>query len=1272
MKRLLLAVITFFLLLNVSAQTLTITSASPNVICGNGSTDTFSYKVSGTNIPANANIVIYQSTNPSFNPYLGQGDSIAGIKGDSIKPPNSCIRMLGLFIDACNPGSSIEGQNEYMTIASGSGIKVSNLAIDFNFSNNVVSGQPANPLNADINFGSAPCSFRTLPETSLMNNLRANLPCNNTNVIAAGPNDSIPANAIILLFTSNNVQSNYNISSLCAKGFPIYVLQNNCKRVIGAFSNLGTGASNCGVGDRYKDYVVRNLATGCYDSLVYDRCHSTSGFSDGTYVVNLPDFDTLSVANGGIKNNASGGGCVGIDYTADGLNYQEIVKSSDTTFKFSISPSFCNTGFHYIKAIINPGTPQVTSNTIQYKLVCLDLTATPTTTTICSGQNAVINNSSTDANATFSWTVSGGANITGEAAGNGNQINQTLINTSAVKDSIVYSITATDDICTVNKTVKIVVNPLLPKPNLGRDTAVCGVVNIPLSTGNTNTTWFRNDIQVALNQGTITANDSGIYRAVIIGSCNTASDTIIISKVNTQPKPNLGRDTAVCGVVNIPLSTGNINTTWFRNDIQVALNQGTITANDSGTYRAVVTGTCGTASDTIIISKVNIQPKPNLGRDTAVCGVVNIPLSTGNINTTWFRNDIQVALNQGTITANDSGTYRAVVTGSCGTASDTIVISKLNTQPKPNLGRDTAICGTINIPLSTGITTTTWFRNDIQIALNQSNITANDSGTYRAVVTGSCGTASDTIIIFKLNTQPKPNLGRDTAICGVVNIPLSTGNTNTTWFRNDIQIALNQGTITANSSGTYRAVITGSCGTASDTIIITQSPNINFDFGTDNTFVCNGSSITLDASNAYDTYVWSTGSAARFITVTTPDIYWVDVFKNGCKGTDTITVNLIDVPLKPFIGNDTTFCGTFSKILTTGSNLTTWFKDGAQIAANVATINVTQTGRYIASITNSCGSVFDTIDINTANALTLNLGRDTVLCAGQTKVLNAFVAGSSITYTWNTGAATPSITVPAKFFRYIVEVSNGICTVSDSIIIDSTGAPNKPFLGNDTAFCGDFSKVLITGDNTFWSTGETGIQITVTRPDQYIAENRNVCGSAKDTIVITQFVAPIVNLGKDTTICDSIILTVGNAGFNSIFWSTGDSANSILVTNKGLYTVTVTNTNCSKTDSIDIDKDCDYDVYLPSAFSPNNDDFNDVLVPLSDVSGIIVTDFIIFNRWSEKVFESRNFSPNDKAFGWKGTYKGEPAAVDQYGYYYAVRLQDGKIKTYKGTVTIIK
>jgi len=197
-------------------------------------------------------------------------------------------------------------------------------------------------------------------------------------------------------------------------------------------------------------------------------------------------------------------------------------------------------------------------------------------------------------------------------------------------------------------------------------------------------------------------------------------------------------------------------------------------------------------------------------------------------------------------------------------------------------------------------------------------------------------------------------------------------------------------------------------------------------------------------------------------------------------------------------------------------------------------------------------------------------------------------------------------------------------------------------------------------------------KITVTAPGTYIAENRNQCGSTKDTIDVTKFLLPNVNIGRDTSICDSIELSVGNGIFNSIFWSTNDTTKSIVVSESGIYTVKVTNTNCSKIDSITIIRDCDFDVYLPTAFSPNNDNVNDVLVPLSYEKGIVVLDFIIYDRWSEKIFEAKNFAPNDKNAGWKGLYKGEFAAVDNYAFYYLVKLPDGKIKSYKGTVALIR
>ena len=93
---------------------------------------------------------------------------------------------------------------------------------------------------------------------------------------------------------------------------------------------------------------------------------------------------------------------------------------------------------------------------------------------------------------------------------------------------------------------------------------------------------------------------------------------------------------------------------------------------------------------------------------------------------------------------------------------------------------------------------------------------------------------------------------------------------------------------------------------------------------------------------------------------------------------------------------------------------------------------------------------------------------------------------------------------------------------------------------------------------------------------------------------------------------------------------------------------------------------------MPTAFSPNGDTINDIYVPVSDVKGMLVIDFVIFNRWGEKVFESENFVPRDATKGWDGTFKGEPAQQDSYVYFFTAKMPDGEVKVYKGTFTLLR
>lgn len=449
---------------------------------------------------------------------------------------------------------------------------------------------------------------------------------------------------------------------------------------------------------------------------------------------------------------------------------------------------------------------------------------------------------------------------------------------------------------------------------------------------------------------------------------------------------------------------------------------------------------------------------------------------------------------------------------------------------------------------------------------------------------------------------------------------------------------------------------------------------INFDFGAESTIICVGKTISLDASTAYDSYIWSTGAITHDITITQPGKYWVEVTKNNCKGADTILVLQVDKPLKPNIGRDTSFCGAFALNLSVSNpnnNTVEWFRNQTLVGtANTFVAN--QAGTYIVKVSNGCGSVADTMVITSSGSLTLNLGNDTTLCNGKTIQLNASVSGNNITYQWSTGEQTPSILV-SQFDRYDVIVSNGNCTVFDTILVDFINQPTINHLGNDTMICGDFLMQLFTGDaNTHWNTNANGPQIQVTKGGTYIAENKNQCGQISDTIVITQFTKPSVNIGSDTTFCDSIQLTVGNGNFTTIRWSTGDSLRSIMVTNSGLFSVKVSNTNCLTVDSISLNKACLYEVYIPTAFTPNGDGSNDYIAPLSFRKEVEILQFLVYNRWGELVYEQSNFTPNSLYHGWDGSFKGAPAQMDTYVYIYKAKLPDNTIKSYNGVFTLMR
>jgi gliding motility-associated-like protein len=1256
MKKIVFLALCFFCILITNAQTISLSQVSTEVYCSNG-IDSFS--ANWTNIPANSNIVFYQSTNPAFNPYLGQGDSIGFLNvggntsGGGGAVTTACPEILGIFIDACDQGGVLrEVDNEYMVITSGNtGFNVSSLKIQM--------------PNTSINVSS--CPFGT-PSAATMTQLR-NGTCDATTLIAAGQADFIPANAIVIIFTGRGALYNYNFSSYCSSGQPIYILQNSCSPGTANFVN--NAPSSCP--GQYRNTTI--TVGSCTDKLTYNPCSlppfnaGDPNANDGNYVIHLPNTDTSSVTNGGIRNNAADK-CNGIRF--DSISGTTIIKypiPNDGSGSGGTATNFCNDGYHYIKAITHPNGTQPISNSIKFKLVCLDNTSSTTVPVICSGQNAVINNSSSDANATFSWTISGGTNITGAAAGNGTQINQTLTNTSAIKDSIIYSITASDAGCTSSKTIKIIVNPNSITPiNIGNDTAYCGTFTRTLSTGNAATVWNNN--------------------------------------------------------VGIPSTTA-----------------AQITVTQPGKYWATITGTCGSVTDSINITQSSTQTPINIGKDTAYCGIFTRTLSTGNAATVWNNNVGIPSTTAAQITVTQPGKYWATITGTCGSVTDSINITQSSTQTPINIGNDTSYCGAFTRTLSTGNATTVWNNNVGIPSITAAQITVTQPGKYWATITGSCGSVTDSINITQISTPTPINIGNDTAYCGIFTRTLSTGNAVTVWNNNVSIPSVIAAQITVTQPGKYWATLTSSCGTVSDTINITQSAGINFSFG-GNTTVCFGGN--LDAGSGYSSYIWNTGATSQTISINVQGKYWVDVFKNGCKGSDSIFVTLNNKPnafslgkdssfcdnfsftlaapagnvvwnnniglpsstgtqltatkpgkywatlsnscgsvsdtiqlfqvLSPAafsLGNDTAICGTFTKTISTGIPSTVWNNNVSIPPVTASQITISQIGKYWATVTNSCGKFTDTIEIKNGSNLLVNIGDTIRKCIGTSTVIDAGPGFTS--YLWNTTAVSQSISV-TNTGKYFVEVTKNACKGSDTVYVVDEVKPTINSLGNDTTYCGSFSQLLSTGDaTTKWSTNATAAQITVNTGGTYIATITNQCGSIADTIVLKQNPLPQIELGNDVEICDSTQLSIGNGVFESVRWNTNDSVNAITVKDAGTYIVQVTDTNsCVKIDSVNVKKVCDYTIYLPTAFTPNNDGINDILVPLSKLKGIVILKFLIFDRWNEKVFESYNFAPGDLTYGWNGQLKNTEQQVDNYVFLITAKLPDNTTKDYKGIITLLR
>ncbi len=439
----------------------------------------------------------------------------------------------------------------------------------------------------------------------------------------------------------------------------------------------------------------------------------------------------------------------------------------------------------------------------------------------------------------------------------------------------------------------------------------------------------------------------------------------------------------------------------------------------------------------------------------------------------------------------------------------------------------------------------------------------------------------------------------------------------------------------------------------------------------------------------------------------------------NCVTTRTQTINVYPKPVAAFSINSSICLGQQAQISDNSSipsgSISTWnwiFGDGNTVSNNNGnTFNYlfATYGTYIVKLltVSANGCVSDTgrqtIIVNAIPVASFDMPASVCMPGGTTTFTNSSTVadGTSLTYNWNFGDASPASTatnpghVYAAINTYPVTLtatsSSGCFHVStqnfdaffDKPIANFSVTPDKFCQGTSTTFT-DFSSAPNSSIRThLWSFGDgtTSSAInpskTYTNPGKYTVElvvtNNENCISDifKDTVTV--YLQPVIDAGPSFVVPQGTVLqfraTANDSTVVQFLWTPADNLSNPAILRPMLtanadqtYRLTATGEgNCTDTDILTVK--ILRPVKVPNVFSPNGDGTNDTwrLDNLADYPGVVVE---VFNRYGQIVFSSAGYSTP-----WDGTTKGKPLPVATY--YYIIQLQNG-FKPLNGSITIIR
>jgi len=186
--------------------------------------------------------------------------------------------------------------------------------------------------------------------------------------------------------------------------------------------------------------------------------------------------------------------------------------------------------------------------------------------------------------------------------------------------------------------------------------------------------------------------------------------------------------------------------------------------------------------------------------------------------------------------------------------------------------------------------------NVVDLGLQGSTCVLNNNSAYYYV---------DDVKVERINE--KVIIEGDTLICPGMSTTLSANTNVQAWWSesstpNDTLSTAGSITVSPSVNTTY--LLHGMFVTDTATVYVIQPPVVNL--GNDTT-ICEGFSVPLNAYNPASTYNWSTGASDSIIQASVNGLYWVTVDNGGCTASDSLNLTVLTNPPVQ-LGPDSVFC----------------------------------------------------------------------------------------------------------------------------------------------------------------------------------------------------------------------------------------------------------------------------------------------------------------------------------------------------------------------------